>query len=385
MIDKARLIEIIKKNNAKSANGSKYISFLLGEIIFYSNAEISNIDFDKLETVIELACKSQDHSLLTGSLGVTWALRDLCNKKILNHEEIIDFDTEIDVVFENEIDWYFQNKNYDLFDGMIGKGLYFLETKKAGVVEKIVDCLDKIKRVKNGTFFWIDYKQGKNICDLGLAHGIPSIISFLSSCYHSNIKKEKCSELIEGAVAFALQIYKESHNSLPHSIVTETFSPMYPTSRLAWCYGNLSLAVCLWNAGAALGDHLWQNTATDIMFTASRVSVEESGVFFSVKSNVYDIGFCHGTSGIAHIFHRFYQVTKTAVFLNRANYWLDLTLIHMEKEHVLFPYELKKDIWKSGSASLLEGINGVGMVVMSFLESEKNLSWDKIFFTNMSS
>lgn len=143
-------------------------------------------------------------------------------------------------------------------------------------------------------------------------------------------------------------------------------------SRLAWCYGDLGAAIAFWQAGNTLGEQRWKTEALHILQHASkRIDLH--------ANQVVDAGICHGTAGIAHIFNRFYRETKQIFLKDAADYWINETLKMATQKDGLCGYKAwqGEEGWVA-QQGLLEGIAGIGLVLISYLSTE-DAAWDKAF------
>lgn len=374
------LQEISKKCNDEKADnislniGSSYYS------LFYNN----DVEIERIEDLIDLASEDIQYSFATGSLAVLYFMRLLYNSDIITDEDIESIEEDSIDFFLELIDIYADKKEYDLFTGLIGLGLYFLEIRKFDTVAKIVSYLDHMKHEHNTSFFWIDnITKEENTCDLGLAHGLPSIISFLAECYHHDCEKEICEKLIRGGVNFLIELYNENKDAqhiFPSKINVITGKKL-PSNRLAWCYGDLGIAVCIWKAYTVLKDEELKAISLAIILNSARVRIDNSGIFYSTKNDCIDTGFCHGSSGISHIFNKFHRIFEHEELKEARDYWMAITLKELDKG-TKFPYDLKNDVWKEHTG-LLEGISGVGMVLLDYQYPHKAKDWDKIYLMNI--
>ena len=142
-------------------------------------------------------------------------------------------------------------------------------------------------------------------------------------------------------------------------------------SRLGWCYGDLGIAMALWQAGVALHNESWKNKALEILLFAAekRRNLE--------KNFVKDAGLCHGTAGIGHIFYRVWWNTKMSEFKKAADYWFEQTLKMAIFADGLAGYKAwnGRDGWKN-KENLLEGIAGIGLALLTYYY-EIEPTWDE--------
>jgi hypothetical protein len=86
-------------------------------------------------------------------------------------------------------------------------------------------------------------------------------------------------------------------------------------SRLAWCYGDLGAAAVLWRAGLALND--------DIATVAALRALHAASSRPPTRSGVQDAGLCHGTAGVALLFHQLARATGDATVVEAGERWAD--------------------------------------------------------------
>lgn len=320
------------------------------------------------------------YTFCSGIAGIAWGLEYFSDKGLFEIEEE-DFLSELDIHIFNHATNDIENNNVDFLHGGVGAIAYFLNRLPniyaEGCLIKFVNLLwEKAEKEKNEikwkNVFNRDPSEPNIIKEynLGLSHGIPSIIIILIKIYNKNIAASKCKELINGSIGWLLsQKLPESCNSIFPNSVGSTIEKH--NSRLAWCYGDLGIAAILWQAGKILNNEAWEQEALGIMLHAS----ERKDLF---KNDVMDAGICHGTAGIAHIFNRFYWETKMPVFKETANYWIDKTLKMATYDDGLAGYKAwqgEKLGWMN-EYNLLEGITGIGLSLISHISDEEP-TWDR--------
>lgn len=268
------------------------------------------------------------------------------------------------------------DNNYDFLHGVLGCGYYFLKNNNDNVIQCIIDFLFDISIFieKKNTICWkskIDGK-GKKGYNIALSHGMASIILFLSCLIDKGIKNEKIYKLLHGGINYILS----------QEIDVNKFGSFFPSqslengdsisrSRLAWCYGDLGIAYSFWRAGKITSNAILEKKALDMFFySTKRISVESSGVV--------DAGLCHGSTGIAMIFRRMYLNTGCDTYYEATNFWIEKTLNYACFNDGLAGY--KTYIYPKWELdySLLTGISGIGLMLLSYLLNDRQ-SWDKMF------
>lgn len=382
---KNKLLEItetIKKNNCIDPGlhtGNSGIAIFLAYVNqLYNNPDLNSEMGCSLQKSIELLeVEGAIHTFSEGFAGVCWGMNHL----VLQNK----VDADVNSLFE-EIEPYLVSTSendlmcnfYDFMHGGLGAGIYFLDRLPNDMarnhITKTIHFLHQQASIMDSDVMWASVSKGHEGSEeaeynLGLAHGIPSIIYFLSKCYQKKIEEEKCLLLITGAVQWVLK------QKLPDSSLSQFPSAIYKSesnrhSRLGWCYGDLGIASSIWQAGKSVQNAEWMKESIEIMTHASRRK--------DLKENfMIDAGICHGTAGIAHIFNRFYFETKMPLFKETANYWIKETLKIATHENGLAGYKsyYSEKGWVN-EYGLLTGIAGIGLVLLSHITEEEPM-WDR--------
>lgn len=298
------------------------------------------------------------------------------------NKNFIDIDT--DLVFSDLDEFlYLEGKksilssNFDFLHGSIGLGIFFLEKPNNKYYNKLLELLiDRLYKeaiiTQDGSVKWV-FKDlnGTYSYNLGLSHGIPSVLVFLTKCYNLNLNSDKCLRLIKGSVDFILGT-KNDHNVVgsyfPYAIPLNGVNST--KSRLGWCYGDLGVCIALWSVSSIPLFSFLKNFVIEILkFNTSRIT--------EISTNIEDASFCHGSSGVAYIYHDFYLKTRNEEFLDFAQTWLFKSIKYKKSFETGTQYfYLENEIGRI-DPGLLEGLSGIGLSYLSYLKKEKG-SWDKV-------
>ena len=180
-------------------------------------------------------------------------------------------------------------------------------------------------------------------------------------------------ELLSGAVNYVLsqqKDFKQFGYNFPNFIPIDP-SELVSKSHLAWCYGDLGIGMALWQAGKSTNNSDWKEKGFEILLqTTQRQQYEDSFV--------RDAGICHGSAGLAMIFHRMYLETGRNEFHDAIDHWLYKSLQKASFEDGLVGYKtFIKEEWIC-DYSLLNGISGIGLVLLTCLEDDKQ-NYDEMF------
>lgn len=296
----------------------------------------------------------------------------------LQQEKLYDIDTKkaeeyYKKYLETELFSEIENGAYDFLYSSLGIAYYFLLVGDFQLIDKYLSLLFDKAIKDNNKLFWIDKSDpDRNFtANIGMAHGMSSIIIFLSKVLNQGINVERSIKLLQGSLNFILsQKLLESKNDNLYPSLSLNDKDL--RSRLGWCYGDLMIGLAFWNAGKVLKDIKCMQEALKIFENTIKRK--------DLQSNfVVDPGLCHGTSGISLIFKRIYLETNDYNYYEAYSYWLIETL-KMAKYH---DCHSQYKYWSDGkfqpcTNSLLEGLSGIALVLLSYLAPNSFLEWDKL-------
>jgi lantibiotic modifying enzyme len=389
-----KLIEINQALDvhAKAYSNVGLLMGLPGAILFklyyaqYLNKE-QHID-EAYELIQECFEKFDTHQLLLtycdGVAGFGWTLDHLVQRDLLDSDN----DTllsDLDTTLYNQMVRNFENQEFDFLHGATGYAFYFLNRYR---ITSATDLKDKYKaylhfyideiieisvKDEQGYRTWlsvIDLNGPQKVYNLSMSHGVTSILGFFTKLAAYDEFREKSVPIIKEIVAYLLNTENENFMcSFPSYIHSDGTKSM--RSRVAWCYGDLGIGLQLWHASLLLKDDVLQQKALNILKdTTKRKSGEESGVV--------DASICHGSYGNAHIYSRLFQQTKDPIFKEAADFWLQDGLDRAFHEDGFAGYKQKQPNHWETEIGLLEGISGIGLVIIDYLSEEPN-TWDEAF------
>ncbi|MBB6249448.1 lanthionine synthetase C family protein [Rhodanobacter sp. A1T4] len=335
-------------------------------------------------------------SLYGGLTGVGLAIDHigsvLGGKKLQSFDELTSLNQEIDDFLFAWLQKDQEIFDYDLINGLVGIGVYFLgRLPRSGAADGITQIIRKLAShsTSNGEgICWFTPPAGlphnqlatfpHGYYNLGLAHGIPGIIAFLSRAHAAGIMQAETERLLRGSVAW-LMCHKlpDGEISTFSTVIAPTSSPT--SARLAWCYGDVGIAASLMAAGSSLKDNAIRKAALQIASKAATRTLKNSGVI--------DASFCHGAFGLAHIFNRFYHFTHEQLFLDKALYWHGCGIGMQNPSDAMCGFlfhdaNINGEMSWSHSPGLLMGITGIGLVTLAGLSSSVPV-WDRLFLLDL--
>lgn len=391
--NKLKEISEILDRKTKESNDIGVLAGISGAALFqfyYSEFLNDDIHADKgVEVITEIVKRINDGfnypTFCSGIAGACWML------EILKEEEFIELEDDF---LSSDIDLYLLEamrvdiiqENFDFLHGAMGYGYYFFkryqnvvsETSKKSYkayVNELIEALKKNSKRSDKGIWWesvLEKEEGIKGCNLSLSHGISSTVNFLSRLaryedFHDNVK-----ELIKQTTNYILgsKNKEKSTATFPNWIVEGNVKE--DTSRLAWCYGDLGIGVSLLQAGEVLQDtHLYEEAISVLTHTTSRRDIKEAMIM--------DAGICHGAYGVLHIYSYLYKKTKNIAFKDACDFWAEQALLFGKHENGYAGYMVwrgaKEKEWEN-EVSLLEGVAGIGLVMLSYLSPFKT-TWDE--------
>lgn len=360
----------------------------LGQYAVYAGTSI-DAEIDNFITLINSyeIRETQHQTFSEGYLSIGTVFRHLVQLELLEESE--DLESSIADIAVWSARRELANQNFDLLYGATGILHYLLASNKPGpetrqVAEEYLHCLERNIITLNQGTAWPDHyyrvrEQGAIGINLGLAHGVPAILKILTTLYNSNldIAKESIARLIRSTAVFLMN----SGNKRPDAVsiyggyLVPGTADKEEVSRLGWCYGDLGIGFTLYQAGKAIDDEEVAAYGEGLVLkTTERRSV--------AQTMVMDAGLCHGTAGIAHMYHKMWHYTGNESFKEAAGFWIQETLnyaIHKEHAAGFKKYNPASKQYETDHG-FLEGSAGIGLVLLSYLNGD--CSWDPVLMLN---
>ena len=311
-----------------------------------------------------------DFSYAFGISGLLYSIN------ILEKENFIEIDLseayeKYDPVLNRYMQIMVENSNLDFFYGAIGIGFYFLsrnDNQNYQIISSLVDILE-LKIIKDEDRYWYTYPLTDNKPNISLSHGMTSVAIFLSFVVKKGINKAKALRILQGLMKYILSQkveFNENRCCYPSTFNGHTDSNK---SRLAWCYGDLGIALAFWHAYQVTGVPEWKQESLRILeLSASRKEFVETGI--------YDAPVCHGIAGVSQIFRRMYFETQETLFAETNRYWISELLKIGDNEGGFTFYNPIENKFNQCDYSLLEGLSGIGLVLLSSISHKDFSSWD---------
>ncbi len=324
---------------------------------------------------IQIEKSPQPFSFCSGIAGTCWLLDHLSNNGFIqadSNEMLSNADDYLYQVAQIEL----KKGNYDFLHGATGIIFYFAKRNRQDYLRHLIQLLVNIAIEEGDGVKWmtiIDHETGIKGFNISLSHGSSSIALVLCKVLQIMPKEKIVKTLLIKTVSYILnqKISVEKYGTFFPNTSIESQPILYKT-RLAWCYGDLGVAIAIWQSGLILKNQDWiERGMTILLHAAARRGLKDNFV--------QDAGICHGTAGIAQIFNRLFRYTNQIEFKEAADYWVIETLKMAVFDDGLAGYKTwrteKYGGWQTDE-NLLEGIAGIGLSLLSFVMQE-DPAWDE--------
>jgi len=349
---------------------------------YVSNSQIFAFSENEIQVLAESATSQMHSSFCTGKAGINWMFTYL-------HEKGFIFKEDLDIICEDDRQILdssivmLKSGNYDFLHGGIGIAYYLLAKHDEidetyfplifELLEELRDKSDDKNIVPNYSFKQNQILSGE--VNLGLAHGIPSLLKFYIQCFKLGV----CSKEAR-LQALNLIDYLLSNNNVDNSLnyfpsIKNIGDSTSKFSRLAWCYGDLGVGYILYQAGLVLNDSHICDYALDILIHSTKRKMVN-------QTLVMDAGFCHGSAGIAHIYNKMWHYTENKIFKSATEFWINKTIEFSAFDNGIVGYKrfISDSKGYENSQGLLEGVSGIGLVLLSYITGD--YSWDYCLMLN---
>ncbi|EAY24065.1 SrtC, putative [Microscilla marina ATCC 23134] len=356
-----------------------------------------NLVSEALNNVTSLSYSSS----LSGISGVAWMLQYLVDIRFFENEEVEEYLPKLKKAILATIEQDKKRGNYDLMHGLIGKMIVLLDiqnfnpSRHPDIMPVITDSINylhqtSIQNKADNTTYWMAPFRDHVIT--GMAHGVSSIIWYLAKVIETDIVSTSVKQTANSLIISA------SNWLLMQKITTRDSKLLFPTKvfignqegkkknfSLAWCHGDLGIAIALIKSGKALNDSRLLNEGIQIAETLAQIKKQDSTIIQDAHST--DACFCHGTFGLFFIFYILYKRTGSNKLKTAYSYWLELINNSLQNSSDIgLPYgilEKDKSIRWLHDPGILIGATGQALVLHTYYlyETSKELDseWFKLF------
>jgi lantibiotic modifying enzyme len=358
-----------------------------GQALFFAYLDAARKGSDAADRALDALGRSIDAlaerqllpTLYSGISGIGWAVEHLTRRFFATDEDLCgDIDEALEKLLSKP------THQYELINGLAGYGTYLLERlPNPDAARLLVRVIDLLEESAEGSWHtrpeWLPSWQRELMpagChNLGVAHGVPGVLGFLAAARLAGVDDPRVPRLAEGVVRWLLgrKLPPGAGSVFPATIVPG----MDPEpTRIAWCYGDLGIAVVLLAAARSFGRPDWEEEALSLARRLARRPVE-----------AVDSSLCHGTAGNGHLFNRLYQATDDPEIRESALAWYRLALDQRRQGEGFAGFVTwigpgpGAGEW-AGHPGMLIGAAGVGLALLAAV-SDVEPAWDRLLLASI--
>jgi hypothetical protein len=290
--------------------------------------------------------------------------------------------------------------SFDLIQGLVGLGVYFVERLRAGaetarpgitrVIEQLAATVEASP--EGATWFtvprllpaWQRTWSPSGYYNLGVAHGVPGVIAYLGIVAAlgdpalepvAGQARDLCERAGRWLRARALP--PDPRGTFPTVVTPEPREP--ERARTAWCYGDPGIAIAMWSAAVRTGADPaeWRALALASVLRPPELC------------GVVDAAVCHGTAGLAHLANRFFQASGDERFRQGARAWFEQTLAMRRPGEGIGGFTVRRPRTADDATPVyqaepdfLDGAIGIGLALLAGLGGDEP-GWDRLILCDL--
>lgn len=371
--------QFIPQNDSLFAGrlGLSYYYGLLHQVSGTEESENKDTSLSLLEDVLADFYESRStlmHATFTaGAAGLGYTicyLNSILDLGLDVDDDLRDLDEYIFSAANNLLD----RDNLDCLHGAGGIVFYFTQRGHSEYLNKLVpNILEKGIAHEHGIWFQNIFMETSEygMANLSISHGMAGLLIILMKAVpylnpqHLITLKKAVKESIR-FIDFHYSPVQDHHhaNSFYPQIIRMKDETHSYRGRLAWCYGDLGIALLFYQAGKFLRhDHLIHRATEIGIQTLSRISAADSGI--------NEPFFCHGSAGLSSFYYTLYLESGDERYLQGMDIWMKKTVEYFDHNEKLFtgsPHEV------------LDGLIGVNISILEYLNRNTVSSFCNIFF-----
>lgn len=307
---------------------------------------------------------------ITGIYNMLYHLKleNIPTNFILEHDDKLE-----DIIFQACI-YSINSRNFDFLYGSAG-WLWSLfikyqirptQTTYIRILQIIDNIYIQMKKNKDLFAYW---NREEGVLNLGMAHGIASWISILSSLWMIGIKSKAIVYILNLLVEYYtpfIDIYGSKSIFPCDYNINEDIRENDIFSRLGWCYGDITclislLKFCIITNNKSLSDKLKYRLLNETIF---RKDLQDNRIF--------DASICHGSAGIAYLYNTIYNYHVNSDLYKSSMFWYEKTIDFSSENKDCAGYKMyyktsTGEFAYRNDMGLLEGIAGIGLSLLSFI------------------
>lgn len=368
------------QNRQEKTTSSGLLEGLSGQLLFLWHAgklfpeQVSESLFNKRLSEMEMVdhTKPFGMSFGLGITGIAWLYETILQEQADSYQP--EFNQNTDVLIQQYLEQVSNNTDIEYVLGISGIAVYLARRNRC---QQALDCSELLISVLQRQAHFLDesscawntppssiYRFNKDNnnpeFNLGLAHGVPAVLAALIALHDGLTRqKEKARQLLNAGCNWLLA---QRQDPQKYGCYFGNVAEKPSTSRLGWCYGDLTIALTLFRAGNLLQRDDLICAATEICLHASQRTYEQSFV--------QDAAICHGIAGLALSFRLLSECCPDPQIKLAEQFWHNelLTLYRTQGLKGFYRFGEEEGLpTYLQDASLLNGYAGIGLYLLTTL------------------
>ncbi|HVI46002.1 MAG TPA: lanthionine synthetase C family protein [Chitinophaga sp.] len=391
-------LALLEKDLFESYADNASISLMTGNgglpLLYYNLYKATGLEEyrDKAGLVLEhiidrIMSGITSYTYCEGLAGIAALFAYLREKEFVN-DSIDSFVSQCDDVLYRTFFQLSEKQEMDYLHGALGIAVYLLHRFRTGHISR--EKLDlvahavvlQLNNTTTGGAVHNEYVPGTpdaadtRYINCGMAHGLVSSVIFLAGYCEVTSDETEARNAIKKATDVLLSFRSPASNnaeSVFPSIVKLSDGAFDTTYKipLGWCYGDTVVSIGLHYAAHVLEDDKLASYARSLALQTTQRATRKEAI-------IYDACFCHGTTGLSHIYKKWYAITGIPEFRDSYEHWIRETL-----DLTKFPAGVGGYLKFEGGSyeaqyGLLDGACGVAMVLTDYVYRGTE-DWDRFF------
>lgn len=368
------------QNIPEKAFSSGLLTGLSGHLLFLWHAgkflpeQVSEPLFNKRLSEMETVdhTKPFGMSFGLGITGIAWLYETFLQEQADSYQP--EFNQNTDILVQQYLQGVSDSTDIEYVLGVSGIAVYLARRNRCqqalgsselliSVLQKQAHFLDESSCAWNtppSSIYRFNKDNNNPEFNLGLAHGVPAVLAALIALHDGLIRqKEKARQLLDAGCNWLL---RQRQDPEKYGCYFGNVAEQPSTSRLGWCYGDLTIALTLFRAGKLLQRDDLICAATEICLHASHRTYEQSFV--------QDAAICHGIAGLALSFRLLSEYCPDPQIKLAEQFWHNELLMLYRTQGLKGFYRFGEEEGQSTyleDTSLLNGYAGIGLYLLTTL------------------
>jgi len=355
--------------------GASGKALFLYELSKVDSAILSHCQIDQLLNDIALSASSaRSLSFGTGAAGIGTLFEHILRQEDHGHDGSFNRNTDLIIAEQLSSPDAFPESEY--VTGLAGLLIYASRRSYCGsgkaLLEAVIKCLfSRLSTTGDGYISWPGtpkamYRRSKHtasgepVFNLGLAHGVPGIINALLSAMSVSEPQPGRQKLLYQTVVWLFEQQKDPRIDGTYYSYESTANEY---TRLGWCYGDLSVAICLGRAGVYFSDKKIYEAGRQAALRSAERSMHKS-------VEIRDTHICHGAAGLVLLFSSLNDIYRESSLECAAQYWMNFIADRFIRSGCegFRAWKLTGPDGRYGyteNFGFLEGLSGIGLTILA--------------------